>query len=309
MAETRETMMAMSSKPLGPEPRPLSLTPSPQPLDWGERSAIVARRVLGVRIDVTSYKEAVDRITDWALLGQSRYVCPTPVNNVITALDNRQFRNATNQADLVPADGMPLVWSLRLLGIPWATRVRGADLAVDLCRAAEELGIPVGFHGGEPVVLEALAAQMRRRFPRLEIAYAWSPPFRRLSREEEDDVARRVNASGTKVLFVGLGAPKQELWMASRRGSINAVMVGVGAAFDMLSGRRKQAPGWIQSIGMEWTFRLAQEPRRLWRRYLIGNPRFMLLFGQQFLKERSLRRMMRARPSSPEWSGRPWAVW
>jgi N-acetylglucosaminyldiphosphoundecaprenol N-acetyl-beta-D-mannosaminyltransferase len=202
---------------------------------------------------------------------------------VMEAYDDPGFRRVVNAADLVTPDGMPLVWGLRLLGMHGQDRVYGPELTLRVLAATEAAGVPVGFYGSAPEVLTRLLERVRRVYPRLEIAYAESPPFRSLSPKEDAEVVRKVNESGTRVLFVGLGCPKQERWMAAHRGRVRAVMLGVGAAFDFLAGTKPQAPRWMQNMGLEWLFRLLTEPRRLWRRYLIHNPRFALLFGLQLL--------------------------
>jgi N-acetylglucosaminyldiphosphoundecaprenol N-acetyl-beta-D-mannosaminyltransferase len=155
-----------------------------------------------------------------------------------------------------------------------------------VCRAAAKEGIPVGFHGGTPEALERLLTRVRADIPALRIAYASSPPFRLSSEEEEARQVEAIAASGCRVLFVGLGCPKQERWMARMQGRIPAVMIGVGAAFDFLAGTKRKAPSWMQGAGLEWLFRLAAEPRRLWRRYLLNNPRFVMLFSRQLMAER-----------------------
>jgi N-acetylglucosaminyldiphosphoundecaprenol N-acetyl-beta-D-mannosaminyltransferase len=246
----------------------------------------LARSILGVRVDATTYDEASARILEWAVAGERRYVCVATVNNVIEARDDAGYREVMNAADLVTPDGMPLVWGLRLLGVPGASRVYGPDLTPILCRRAQALGVPVGLYGATPQVLEAFAGNLRSRFPRLEIAYAYSPPFRDLRRREDERIVADINASGAELLLVGLGAPKQERWMADHLGRVVPVMVGVGAAFDFLAGTKRMAPGWIQRAGMEWCYRLAHEPRRLWRRYLYRNPRFVALFGAQVARHR-----------------------
>jgi N-acetylglucosaminyldiphosphoundecaprenol N-acetyl-beta-D-mannosaminyltransferase len=184
---------------------------------------------------------------------------------------------------------MPLVWALRLLGQTEATRVYGPDLTPILLQRAADAQIPVGFYGASPQVLDKLLQVVRRRFPNLHIAYSCSPPFRPLSLEEDARVVDQINQSGTRILFIGLNTPKQDYWMAAHKGRVLAVMVGVGAAFDFLAGTKPQAPRWMMRIGMEWFFRLVTEPRRLWKRYLKHNPRFLALFAAQLLRERLLR--------------------
>jgi N-acetylglucosaminyldiphosphoundecaprenol N-acetyl-beta-D-mannosaminyltransferase len=148
---------------------------------------------------------------------------------------------------------------------------------------AAKQGIAVGFYGGAPAVLSALMAETRRRWPDLKIAYSYSPPFRELTSQEDARIVEDIDASGIRILFVGLGCPRQEIWMARHRGEVAAVMVGVGAAFDFLAGAKKQAPQALQKAGLEWLFRLATEPRRLAKRYASQNPRFALLFGAQLV--------------------------
>jgi N-acetylglucosaminyldiphosphoundecaprenol N-acetyl-beta-D-mannosaminyltransferase len=191
-----------------------------------------------------------------------------------------------NAADLVVPDGVPLVWMMRRLGFPQQERVYGPDLTLRILEAAAQEGIPVGFYGSTPQTLERLLENLRRRFPALQVAYRCSPPFRPLTPEEDETVVREINASGTRVLFVGLGCPKQERWMAAHKGRVQAVMMGVGAAFDFLAALKPQAPRWMQRAGLEWLFRLLSEPRRLWRRYFYHNPRFAVLALLQLLRER-----------------------
>ncbi|GIV00428.1 MAG: UDP-N-acetyl-D-mannosaminuronic acid transferase [Actinomycetota bacterium] len=245
-----------------------------------------SRHILGMRVDATTYEGAAERIMAWARAGESRTVCVGTVHMVMEAHDDPGFREAVNGADLVTSDGMPLVWGLRLLGVPGATRVYGPDLTPVVCARAAAAGIPVGFHGGRPEALAGLLERVRRDHPGLRVVYAESPPFGELTPERLEREAEAIAASGARVLFVGLGCPKQERWMAAQRGRVPAVMLGVGAAFDFLAGTKRQAPRWMQRAGLEWAFRLATEPRRLWRRYLANNPRFLVLFGAQVLRER-----------------------
>ena len=251
-----------------------------------------SRRILRTRVDATSYRHATGQVLDWAAAGESRYVCVATVNNLIEGCDDPGYNALMEAADLVTPDGMPLVWGLRLLGVPGASRVYGPDLTPLVCEEAARRGVPVGFYGGQDDVLDDLAAGLTTRYPGLRIAYRWSPPFRALTAEEEAKVADDLVRSGTRVLFVGLGTPKQERWMADHKG-LPMVMLGVGAAFDFLSGRKRQAPRALQGLGLEWLYRLVHEPRRLWRRYLYRNPRFVALFAAQLLRQRQSRRSTR----------------
>jgi N-acetylglucosaminyldiphosphoundecaprenol N-acetyl-beta-D-mannosaminyltransferase len=174
---------------------------------------------------------------------------------------------------------MPLVWSLKLEGVKDASRVYGPDLTPCVLKAAEEQGVAIGFYGGSSFVLDRLLKRVRREYPGLAIVFAQSPPYRPLTSEEDREVVNAIRRSGARVLFVGLGCPKQERWMAEHRGQINAVMLGVGAAFDFLAGAKRQSPRWMQAVGLEWLFRLATEPKRLWKRYIKHNPRFVVLMA------------------------------
>ena len=256
--------------------------------DQGERSVDLAplhwRLLLGMRTDSTSYADAIDRVLTWSSARESRYVCVANVHVTMESYDSAEFRKVVNGADLVTPDGMPLVWALRLFGVSGATQVRGPSLTLDMIERAAAADVPVGFYGGTPAVLNLLVQACQRRCPKLRTVYAHAPPFRQLSSEEDAKVIEEINASGAAILFVGLGCPKQERWMASHRGSVNAVMHGVGAAFDFLAGVKPEAPTWWQHAGLEWVFRLATEPRRLWWRYCYHNPRFVVLLAGQYLK-------------------------
>ena len=254
-----------------------------------------SRYILGMRVDATSYDDAAIRVARWAKMGESRYVCIASVNNVMEAYDDLGFRHLMNDADLVTPDGMPLVWGLRRLGVSDASRVYGPDLTPVVLTKASEEGLPVGFYGASPDVLDAFLHRVEREWPHLNITYAWSPPFRDLTDAEDRKVVEEVNASGTRILFVGTGCPRQEIWMSRHRGRIQAVMMGVGAAFDFMAGVKKQAPTVMQRTGTEWVFRLMSEPRRLWRRYLKHNPRFAALFGAQLFRKR----LLGSRPERP----------
>ena len=239
--------------------------------------------ILGMRVDATSYEHASNAVCQWAEAQGSRYVCIANVYNAMTAYDSVAFRRATNEADLVTPDGVPLVWCLRLLGHGPASRVYGPDLTQLLLSMAASKGLSVGFYGSSPLTVLRLQQIAQQRYPGLHVVYAFSPPFRALTSEEDERVVMELNRSGVRILFVGLGTPNQDYWMAAHRGRIRAVMLGVGAAFDFMAGTKPQAPRWMMRIGMEWFFRFATEPRRLWTRYLKQNPRFVMLFALQLL--------------------------
>jgi len=246
------------------------------------------RSILGMRVDCSSYDEVVESIAGMSGEEPSSYVCIATVHMVMEAWDDDEYREMVNGAELVTSDGVPLVWALRLLGLSDAERVYGPSLTPRLCERAAQDAIPVGFYGGDPEVLETLCTRLQERYPALDIAFRYSPPFRPLSPDEDAELASAIESSGARILFVGLGCPKQERWMASHRDALSCTMVGVGAAFDFIAGVKAQAPAWMQRCGLEWLFRLVCEPRRLWRRYLYHNPRFLVAFARQLWRERSV---------------------
>ena len=249
----------------------------------GVTSTTSTTSVLGTRIEPTSYDQATRAVIEWAASALSKYVCLATVSQVMEGHDAPELQAVMNEADMVTPDGMPLVWALRLLGRADATRVYGPDLTPIILERAGMEGLPVGFYGGSPDVLNRFIHRMTQRFAKLQVVYAYSPPFRALTPEEDQRAVQEINTSGARILFVGLGNPKQEFWMAAHRGRVQTVMLGVGAAFDFLAGAKPQAPRWMMRIGLEWLFRLATEPRRLWKRYLKHNPRFIVLFANQLL--------------------------
>jgi N-acetylglucosaminyldiphosphoundecaprenol N-acetyl-beta-D-mannosaminyltransferase len=236
-----------------------------------------------MRVDAGTYASMADRIVEWGSHNESRYVCVANVHMVMETVDSTEFRSVVNGADLVTSDGVPLVWALRALGIRDAERVYGPSLVLEICARAEQRGISIALYGGTPDRLEAFKGVLARAYPRLVVAAAIAPPFRPLTPEEDRDHTAQLAASGAGITFVGIGCPKQERWMAAHRGRIPTTMVGVGAAFDFHSGAVRQAPPVLQRLGLEWLFRLVMEPRRLWKRYLKHNPRFVLQFARQLL--------------------------
>ena len=239
------------------------------------------RFIVGLRVHATSYVQTTQRVLAWARQGASKYVCVANVHMAMEAHDDPRLQRMLNEADLVTPDGMPLVWALKMLGVKHATRVYGPDLTLHLCRAAAEHNIPIGLYGGTPQRLGAFVAFLESQYPGIRIVCRIAPPFRALTPEEDEAYTRQIVASGARILFVGIGCPKQERWMAEHRERIPAVLLGVGAAFDFHAGSIRQAPGWMQRMGLEWFFRLMMEPKRLWRRYARHNPRFVLHFARQ----------------------------
>jgi N-acetylglucosaminyldiphosphoundecaprenol N-acetyl-beta-D-mannosaminyltransferase len=232
--------------------------------------------VLGVWIDAVDPGGAQAAIEGWIGSGEGGYVCVANVHSVMEARRDPALQTVFNAARLAVPDGMPLVWVGRLRGHRGVRRVYGPDLTLQLCERAAQRGHRCFFYGGAPGVAEQLAEALGRRFPGLRVAGTEAPAFRPPTPEEDEEAVRRINAAAPDLIFVGLGCPKQERWMAAHRDRLRAaVLVGVGAAFDFHTGRVPQAPRWMMRAGFEWLFRLGQEPRRLWRRYLVYNPLFV----------------------------------
>jgi N-acetylglucosaminyldiphosphoundecaprenol N-acetyl-beta-D-mannosaminyltransferase len=251
-------------------------------------AAIRRRSVLGVPVALTDYDEVMDLMDEMVETREPGYFCAAPVHAVMVARDDPEMRDALLGSTLVMPDGMPLVWAANLLGERLEDRVYGPELMLRYNRRCAERGHRVWLYGGrDQGSLAQLALSMRHADPGIQIVGGYSPPFRPLTQEEEDAVVEQINGARPDVLWVGIGVPKQEKWMARMRGRLGVpVMCGVGAAFDFHAGRVSQAPAWMQDRGLEWIYRLAQEPRRLLPRYLWFNPRFMLSFARQLMGER-----------------------
>ena len=234
-------------------------------------------KVLGVRVDAVQISDVVTQMQGW-IQGRRKahYIAVTGMHGVTEARYDPAFRAVLNAADLVVPDGMPLVWLGRRFGYSLKRRVYGPEPMLAFCQQTASKGYRHFFYGGSPDVPERLADLLRRRCPGLQVAGTYSPPFRPPSREEDNELVELIRAADPDVLWVGLSTPKQERWMSEHRERLNIpVMVGVGAAFDLTTGRVKQAPAWMQENGLEWLFRLLQEPRRLWRRYLLYGSKFV----------------------------------
>lgn len=247
-------------------------------------------RVLNAQIDVLAWADAVDRVLGWARARESRYVAISNVHVIVTASQDVQFGRVINEADMATPDGTPVAWMLRRLGHTGQSRISGPDLMWALCAHCATEGLPMYFYGSTEATLAALDKRLRASFPSLVICGMESPPFRPLTKEEDTAVVIRINVSKASIVFVGLGCPKQEHWMAEHRGRVNAVMIGVGAAFDFHAGLVKRAPQWMQHNGLEWLHRLASDPRRLWKRYLATNTLFIIYAARQLLAYRISRR-------------------
>jgi N-acetylglucosaminyldiphosphoundecaprenol N-acetyl-beta-D-mannosaminyltransferase len=233
-------------------------------------------KVLGIGIDATNLANASDCVMTWIAQGQRETVAVAAVHSIVDAQRVPEAKRMLQQCGLCVPDGVPLVWLLRIAGHRDVSRVFGADLMVRLSARLAAENRSVFYYGGRPEVVEELAQTMTERFPGLGTAGYYSPPFRDLNAEEEDAVVSRINGSGADVVWVGLGAPKQECWMRRFRDRLTVpVLIGVGAAFDYNTNRIQRAPLWMQACALEWLYRVFQEPQRLWRRYFRNNPLFV----------------------------------
>lgn len=241
-------------------------------------------RVVSLDVNLVEMDALVKRLRELREQGEGGYVCFSTVHMVMESHDRPDFGERVNGADIVIPDGMPLVWMQRLQGRKDANRVRANDLMMHLMKYAADNDLKIGFYGGRPEVIDAIKERAGTELPNLNIVYAYSPPFRPLTEAEDSQIVDDINHSDPDFLFMGLGCPKQETWMSDHRNRLKAIMLGVGASFDFYAGNVKESPDWLGRLGLEWLYRLTQEPKRLWRRYLILNPRFMWLAAKQLLK-------------------------
>ncbi|MGH9161024.1 MAG: WecB/TagA/CpsF family glycosyltransferase [Vicinamibacteraceae bacterium] len=252
--------------------------------------------ILGVGVSAIDMDDALDVIDRWITSGARQYVCVTGVHGVMECQRDDTLRRVHNRAGLVTPDGMPLVWLSKWRGWRNTTRVYGPDLLLAACERSIATGYRHFFYGGQPGVTERLVTRLERRYPGVAVVGTYSPPFRTLTEEEDTQAIGLINDAKPDIVWVGLGTPRQERWMAAHVGRLTAsVLIGVGAAFDFHAGVKRQAPKWMRRSGLEWLFRLASEPRRLWRRYVVNNPLFVWLTLMQMWRTR--------RPSADEREG------
>ena len=239
--------------------------------------------VLSLSYSLGTYRQIQESIIAAAKRGESRMACLANVNMTVEASSDPTFSNIVNEADWVATDGVPLTWALRLLHGIEQDRIAGFDLLSDLTRRAAEENLPIFFYGSTPDMLNKVTAKCYELYPTIKIVGTLSPPFRPLTPSEEEEIVTHINQTGAQLVFVALGCPKQERWMAQMRGKIQAVMVGVGGALPILAGLQGRSPKWVQRAGLEWAHRLAMEPRRLFKRYAVTNSLFILRLTRQLL--------------------------
>jgi N-acetylglucosaminyldiphosphoundecaprenol N-acetyl-beta-D-mannosaminyltransferase len=241
--------------------------------------------ILGVTFDAMQISDVIAQMRQWIARREGyHYIAVAGMHGIIETRHKPEFRQAVADADLVVADGMPVIWLGRLRGHALPRRVYGPELMLQSCKATALAGCRHYLLGGAPGVPEQLAVSLDRLCPGITIVGMHSPPFRPATPEEDTAIIETINRAAPDVLWVGLGTPKQELWMHRHRDKLRVpVMIGVGAAFDFLSSRKKQAPPWMRERGLEWLFRLMQEPQRLWKRYLVGGAEFVFLVALELL--------------------------
>ncbi|MBB1286135.1 WecB/TagA/CpsF family glycosyltransferase [Flavisolibacter sp. BT320] len=247
-------------------------------------------QLLNFPLSLGSYSSFIEDIIASARLKQSRYTCVANVHMLIEAYRNPSFAELIQKADRVAPDGMPLVWGLRLVYGIKQERVAGMDLLPDLLQRLEDEEISPFIYGGSPEMLQRTKDYFIQKFPSLKLAGLYSPPFRSLTPEEECAVVNMINESGAGVVFVVLGCPKQEKWMAAMRGRVTATMIGIGGALPVLIGIQRRAPKWMQRLGLEWFYRLMQEPKRLFKRYALTNSAFIYLLMRECISVKIFRR-------------------
>ena len=248
--------------------------------------------ILGVPLALIDYDETLAWIDARVASGEHGYLCACNVHAVMASREDDELREALMSSSLNVPDGQPLVWAIKALGYGLSGRVYGPELMARCCEGAAERGYRFYLYGGRNQgALVQLALNLRHRYPGVKIVGGYSPPHRPLTGEERGAIIKEINRSKADIVWVGIGVPKQEKWMARNRADVTPpVMIGVGAAFDFHAGLVPQAPNWIQEAGLEWAYRLAHEPRRLWRRYLRYNPRFLTEFTRQLARERQQER-------------------
>jgi N-acetylglucosaminyldiphosphoundecaprenol N-acetyl-beta-D-mannosaminyltransferase len=242
------------------------------------------KKVVSIYVTTGTYDEIVSQITQLGKSKVSSYVCVANVHMLVEAYRDKTFASIVNSADVTTPDGMPLVFGLNTLFGVNQTRVAGMDLIESVFFHAQNNNIPIYLYGSTDQILEKIKIKCKNNYPGLKISGMFSPPFRPLSKQEEDDIIRMINKTNPGLIFVALGCPKQEQWMASMKGRLRATMIGVGGAFPVFAETQSRAPLFMQKSGLEWLYRLYQEPRRLWKRYLYTNILFLLLFAREWIR-------------------------
>ncbi len=241
--------------------------------------------LLSIAVNTGSYSTITQDILNTAKTGKSAYTCVANVHMLVEAYRDKNFAKVVSEADITTPDGKPITWALRLLYKQKQDRVAGMDLLPDLIKGAEAQNLSVYFFGGTQAMLEQTKEYLQVHHPQLIVAGLCSPPFRQLTPAEEEAMVQQINNSGAQLVFVALGCPKQEKWMAAMKGRIKACMVGIGGALPVMIGQQKRAPLWMQDYGLEWAYRLSQEPKRLFSRYAVTNSVFVWLLCREYITQ------------------------
>lgn len=244
------------------------------------------QKLISIDISLYDYKSMLDKIFQYVQSSVSSYVCVANVHMLVEAYNDKKFASIVNEADLVTADGNPLTWGLKFVYRIKQERIAGMDLLPDLLQLCSQKNIPVYFYGGTQEMLNHTSNYININYPSLQVAGLFSPPFRPLTLEEDLEIVSQINSSGAKLVFVALGCPKQEKWMASMKGRINSTMIGIGGALPVMIGMQKRAPEWMQKASLEWLFRLSQEPKRLFKRYAVTNTTFLYLLTKEIIRNK-----------------------
>lgn len=251
------------------------------------KNDVPTQDLIATPVSILDFDDQINLMVNWAKQCQSKMICVANVHMLVEASQNPYFAGILKGADLATPDGMPLVWMLKLLGAKQAQRVAGMDIFQAVCKQAEANQISIFLLGSSAEVLDKISQRLKTEFPMIKIAGTESPPFRPLGSSVDMELVQTINASGARILFVALGCPKQELWMAQHRDKIQSVMIGVGGVFPVYAGMLKETPKFMQNSGLEWLFRLFQEPQRLWKRYATTIPIFIWLMLKQFVYSKS----------------------
>lgn len=242
------------------------------------------QKILSFYVNVISSNELINKVKSFLSLKKGHYICISNVHQCIEADDNKKFAEVINNADLALPDGRPIYWALKLLGHKEGEHLPGYYVVRNLCKLATLNNVKIGFYGGEKEFLDQCVSNLRNEYQGLKVDYAYSPPFRALNNEEKKKIIKDIGDSEIEILFVCLGCPKQEYWMAEHKDYLKCISVGVGEAVNLISKKQKLAPKWVEKIGMRWLTRLIAEPRRLFWRFLYTNTKFIFCFFKQYVK-------------------------
>jgi N-acetylglucosaminyldiphosphoundecaprenol N-acetyl-beta-D-mannosaminyltransferase len=243
------------------------------------------KRIISIDISIGKYNEFLDSIVSLAKEKKSNYICVANVHMTIEAYKDKSFENIVNNADITTPDGMPLAKAIKYLYGIEQDRVAGMDLMPDLINESAKLNKKIFLFGSTNEILEKIEKKVKNKYPNIQIE-SYSPPFRELDENEKNEIIKMINDYNPDFVFVALGCPKQEKWMAEHKDKINSCMIGFGGAFEVYAGVKKRAPVWMQKYSLEWLYRLLQDPKRLWKRYFYTNSLFIVLFIKQYIIHR-----------------------